>query len=282
MNTWLNAGVKGIVIRRTFVAGNNTVTADISLRLSSSSLSGMRNAAAELDVQRMQILLDEQNRSGDSSSAKVVDVDAPLQAQLKVNYAGSGTLEGKWQVAEPGSTEGKPLYRTLAIVRQPLLRSQESQVQGPVLPTHRQGKYLVRFCVSSADQNDILAGGDSACPDPQFTVQAAYQVLERADQVGEMSIHSPQQQAVDKDTPFVWQAVPQAVLYKLDIFELQGNEQWFITGAFLPSDKMQTTLTQLMQHKLSAGATYRWQVTAVNAEGQLLAKSQQAVFTYQP
>lgn len=281
VKTWLDAGVTAVVINRVFLGGNR-VAGEISLRLSASSLSGLRNTAAELDIQRLQILLDEQQRKDESSAAKVVAVDAALQAQLKVNYAGSGLLEGKWQVAEPGSTEGKPLYRTLAIVRQPLLKSQESQVQGPVLPTHRIGKYLLRFCVSETDQATVLAGGDSACPNPQLTVQAAYQVLERSGQVGEINIRSPQQQAVNKEAPFVWQAVAGAALYKLDIFELQGDQQWFITGALLPSASTQTTLTQLMQQKLTAGATYRWQVSAVNADGKLLARSQQAIFTYQP
>ena len=113
-------------------------------------------------------------------------------------------------------------------------------------------------------------------------MQAAYQVLQQESSAAEMELYQPQQQSVNNEFLFKWQAVAGAALYKLSIMELQGNDQWFVTGILLPQNQTQTSLTELMQQKLKQGALYRWQVNAINDQGQILASSKQATFTYQP
>lgn len=279
VSSWLNQGLTRVTLKRDFGDPGgiiNEASASVVLTLSKSSLAASRVGSAELLIQRLRIGLDEKY-----SAVKIIDIDEALKPWLTVNYAGTGLLEGKWQVAEPGSTEGKPFYRTISIVRQPLVKTQESKLAGPVLPTHRAGKYLLRFCLAPSGQ-EVLSGGSNECPIPAQTLVTAYQVLERQKQIDEMAIESPKQQTVNNQTPFSWEGIVGSGMYKLDIFQQQGEQQWFVTGILLPADKQETTLSQIMQKKLIAGGFYSWQISAVDSNGKLVAQSKQAVFAYQP
>lgn len=105
-----------------------------------------------------------------------------LQAKLTVTYNNIGLLEGRWLLAEPGSTE-QPIYRTLKLVRHNLNSSQRSFLESPALPTNRVGKYLLQFCVSNRTPVEGRIDSNSSCPNGSLVAQAFYQVYESVTEV---------------------------------------------------------------------------------------------------
>ena len=86
----------------------------------------------------------------DGNNTEIVSTDEALRALLTVQYTGTGVLHGRWQIAEPESSEGVPFYRTLALVNTNLQTSQRSTLRSPALPSTRPGKYLLRVLVRNA------------------------------------------------------------------------------------------------------------------------------------
>ncbi len=104
------------------------------------------------------------------SQQQVVAKDTELRARLILTYQGSGLLQGSWLLAEPGGTEGKPLFRNIQLVRETIVSSQRSYVDSPELPTLRTGKYLLKFCLTDQKPDNRLE------TDPRCA-QASYQVI---------------------------------------------------------------------------------------------------------
>ncbi|MGE5241599.1 MAG: hypothetical protein ACM3NI_08120, partial [Bacteroidota bacterium] len=67
-----------------------------------------------------------------------------LSAQADINFTGNGLLQGVWEVADPASTAGQPVFRPLISVRQYLVGSDKQTLRSPILPTNSSGLYLVR------------------------------------------------------------------------------------------------------------------------------------------
>ncbi len=122
------------------------------------------------------VLLEFENKTG----LIVVTREQTLRAQLTVSYQGNGLLEGRWMVAEPGSTEAQPLFRTLLLVRENLSSSQRSIIDSPELPTAMTGKYLLQFCVTtrnSVSRTEVHVDKNPLCPQQKLISSIAYQVI---------------------------------------------------------------------------------------------------------
>jgi len=281
---WLDTGIRRVVLRRTFqeqVSSGAPTIGEIAFTLASNPLSLSRDGASELTIQSLKISLNDDDKRN-QSSIKIVELNGALQPVLTIAYAGTGLLEGKWQIAEPDSTQGLALFRTLSIVRQALVKTQQSEISGPVLPTNRSGKYLLRFCVTDQNQTETNTLDNSNCTNPALNVQAVYQVMPNSAPIASMEVHSPLQETVSTSSPFSWDAASGAVIYKLDIFESLNNRMQLVTGILLPGSYTQTTLTELMQSKLQKGARYVWQISAINEAGNVIAQSKRYQFGYQP
>jgi hypothetical protein len=288
VRSWLDQGLRRVVLERAFFdpATGSTASGTVVLSLSASRLQSTREAApAELTIASLRLEFD----SG--SNTAVTSLGDPLRAALTVQYSGSGMLQGRWQIAEPDSSEGAPLFRTMALVNTKLHATQESRLQSPPLPTQRAGKYLVRFCITSREAGETAA--DAHCPDPDLLVVATYHVQEPAESVGTISGISPDRQAVSASTPFSWRPVQGAVVYQLQIFEgagLEGLEPTgrapaeprFVAGMLLDAGTSSTPLSELARSKLRPGQRYRWRVTAHDDAGQTLGASAEANFVYRP
>lgn len=284
VQNWLDAGVRRIVLRRTFqeqVSSGAPTIGEIAFTLASNPLSLTREGASELSIQSLQISLNDED-TRNQASIKIVEQNGALQPVLTLSYAGTGLLEGKWQIAEPDSTQGLALFRTLSIVRQALLTTQQSQIIGPVLPTNRSGKYLLRFCVTDQNQSETMTLDNSSCSNPSLSVQTVYQVMPNSAPLEIMKVYSPVQETVNANSAFSWSVVNGAVIYKLDIFEMVNHQMQLVTGILLPASLTQTRLTELMQSKLQAGTRYSWHVSTINEAGRVLAQSKRFQFSYQP
>ncbi|MGD2118638.1 MAG: hypothetical protein PVG66_09775 [Chromatiales bacterium] len=278
VQTWLNAGYQTIIIRRNFIDGVGApvggINADVRLSLSSSSLTAIRESK-EFVVQRLQLLFPNQ------ASMTVVEPGERLQAQLNVSYSGQGVLEGVWQIAEPGSTEGLPNYRNLMQVHQNLTSSQFSRLLSPRLPTDKSGRYLLRFCTIDRDLDQARVADNFSCPDAAGRVVVAYQVMAARTAKAESIEIAPLQSKIDAATEFQWSAVDGAVVYQLQIFQKTAQQdEVFISGMLLPQQSTHTKLSKLVLGKLIAGQQYLWRLNALNSNGQVVGQSATAFIQY--
>ncbi len=298
VQNWLNQGLRRVILTRSFndpVGGANT-EASMTLLLSRSNLQAARNGVAgSLSVQGLRL------EFATGNNLAVTTVDTPLQAKLTVVHSGTGVLEGRWQIADPGSSEANPLYRTLTLVRKNLVANQRTVIQSPELPASRTGKYLMRFCVTNRDMINDNTIADGQCPIEQLLVTAAYQVqpannYSTAANAGLIQGLSPNQQAIDKDSEFSWPAVAGASSYQLQLFALpitevnlpssrrsdKPSEPKFVTGMVIPATSTRTTLSELVRIRLQAGQRYLWRISAFDKQGKLIASSAEPTFIYQP
>lgn len=281
-----------LVVERIFAdpIGGGSTRAYMTLLLSRSSLEAVRTGGpGELTVQGLRLAFDTGN-----DQALVAESSA-LTAQLTLSYSGAGLLEGRWQLAEPGSTEALPLFRTLSLVRQQVAGSQRLVLESPTLPTARPGKYLLRFCVTNRNLAPEGASDDPQCPVQEWVIDAGYQVQA---QQGLLSLTglTPSQQPVNAATPFRWPAVAGASVYQLQVFSLSpplqpgpasqqaslSGEPQFVVGMVLPKATTEAPLSELVRSKLTPGQRYLWRITAHNAGGKMLAASADYTFVYQP
>ncbi len=310
VQAWRDQGLRRVVLERTFVdpTSRGSASATVILSLGRSRLQSTRDAApAELTINSLRLELESGN------NAAVATMGEPLRASLIVHYSGSGMLHGRWQIAEPESSGGVPLFRTIALVNTRLAANQQRILPSPPLPTARNGAHLVRFCVTSRDVlgaiaepelpvdvlgdplNDLVSEplGDPQCPDAELTVLAAYHVQSAAgDGVRVIGDISPNRQVVSETSAFSWRPLPQAAVYQLQIFEPgrprqpdpsgEASEPTFVAGMLVDAATSSTPLSELTRSKLRAGRAYSWRVTAHDERGRIVGSSAEARFRYQP
>ncbi|MBV1789666.1 hypothetical protein KQ940_16550 [Marinobacterium sp. D7] len=277
VQSWLDAGYRTIIIRRSFAdlsgAPAGGINADVRFNLSSSSLRATRDSNA-FAIQRLQLSFSNQ------TSLAVVEPGQELFGYLDVDFSGTGILEGYWQLAEPGASEAAPLFRTLKLERQTLSSLQHARLPSPRLPTDKAGKYLLRFCVIDRDSTD---GNAFNCPDEGKVVTVAYQVLAAPlSQIEEMQL-SADTQPVGPATPLHWSPVENAVVYQLQIFQTAGNNApSFVAGMLLPNSTQGTHLSTLVRDKLNAHQQYLWRINALDSQGRVIGQSELTAMTYVP
>lgn len=271
--TWRAQGIRLVGYRRTFLApASPPVSAQFLIDLRNGSLEDARQpVAGALTLLRLDL------QFSDGRRLAVVDSNAVLRARVSIAYSGSGTLRGRWEIAEPGSS-GTSFYRVLALVREPLGGGQVRTIESEALPTQASGRYALRFCIEQAPPVIDPCGGDATA------VRGSYQVLP-GDAAQPIRGVSPAGGTVRAATSFNWPAVAGTATWQLQIFEtLPGldSEPRFITGMLVPGGTTSLPLSVLTRQKLSAGHAYLWRVTAHDADGRLLASSEFAPFVYRP
>lgn len=293
---WQRQGISSVLLQRVFDDPGSSATAVAAVTLlvpdpGRSSLTAARDATGgELSVRGLRLEFETGNNTA------LVNANAKLKARLTVLHSGTGLLEGRWLLAEPGSTEGEPVFRTLALTRSNLTAGQQNQLSSPDLPTQRVGKYLLRFCVTDSTAGVQTMNTQSPqCPLENLIVEALYQVQgSGVEAIGNIRGLSPDQQRAGADTAFRWQAVPEATIYQLHVFVLDaawdlpalgGDSKTakpeFVVGMVLPKGTEETSLSELVRSKLQSGRRYLWRITAHDDLGRLVATSSEYSFTYQ-
>lgn len=268
--TWYAQGVRRVGYRRTFAspATGSTRTGQLLITLTGSTLEDQREPVpGELRVLRMELTFASGRR------IEIVPRDGALSARLALSFAGSGTLRGRWQIADPGGGHAA-LFRTIALVRKTLAPAQRATLDSPALPTNIAGRYALRFCLD-------VNGAPEECADSAAGVQTIYEVTDEAAAV--IGALHPAGGAASRGTPFRWDAVAGASIYQLQVLRPgAGDALEFVTGLLVPGGTESATLSQLVLSRLEPGARYHWRVTAHDADGRLLARSGTAEFVYRP
>jgi hypothetical protein len=271
LTTWHAQGVRRVGYRRTFAspATGSAQTGQLLISLTGSTLEDQREPVpGELRVLRMELTFTSGRR------VEMVPRNGALAARLALSFAGSGTLRGRWQVADPGGGN-TALFRTIALVRKTLAPAQRATLESPALPTNLAGRYALRFCL------DVNPGAQEECADSSAGVQTIYEVTEQDGAI--IGALRPAGGAAGPATTFQWDAVPGASLYQLQVLQpAAGDSLEFVTGLLVPGGTPSAALSQLMMSKLEPGTRYRWRVTAHDAEGRLLARSDTVDFVYRP
>lgn len=248
--TALRLGVNTLVLERQFVLGANAtgVIAQATLHLGGS-------ASGPLTLSRVVLQFD--NRT----LLRVVRAGDGLTAQAEIDYAGSGRLDGLWEVAAPPSTLGQPVFVPLATTSVNLAGGGRTQIESPPLPVLADGDYYVRFVVRSpqAGIGDLVI---------EYAVSGSAQVPP-------LPVHRPRQDAtLAADTVFDWAAAPGAVYYELQLFAPGAPpDAPPLTGLLLPAAQRHALLSQLARAHLQPGHTYRWRIVALDRQGRIAARS---------
>lgn len=239
------------------------------------------SSAAGFSLSRLSLRFD------DDTALRVVDKGAKLRAYADVTYTGTGLLQGAWEIAEPPTTLGKPIYQTLQLVRRMLVGSGQERIYAPPLPTGTRGFYLLRLRVTK----------------PQLPVPVAelpfirYVVSHQAvhwHPAQVLTVTAPAPGAVlGKDTGFAWQEVAGARAYQVELYakgpfsvidtlpdlgSVADTKQWRpsgapVAGVLVPGDRTSAGLSALGDAHLKSGYVYRWRVLAIGKDGGLLAVS---------
>lgn len=274
----LRSGASSLEYRRTFSDGS-AVTGTYAVNV---AIGG--SGAAGFGISRMALTFD------DGAVVRIVPAKSRLSAAAEVSYNGSGMLTGYWEVADPGSTSGTPVFRQLQPVSRGLGGAGRMQAPSPDLPTGSLGLYMVRLRVTA--------------PEPGFEPPVLYYY------VGEtkpgtplafmpMTVMSPPDQAyVDAATSFAWQPVKGARAYKIEIFanpetsannlpELGGGpvaadpqlmqralSRPPMAGMLVAGKQTRTTLSAATRAKLLPQHSYFWRIQAIGANGTTVGEAQ--------
>jgi hypothetical protein len=283
---WQADGLQRVVLERSFAdpATGGGAVGRVVLRLSGSQLEALREGApSELVVVSVRLEFDTGNNTA------IVERDTDLRAGLTVQHTGTGILRGRWQIAEPGSSEAIPVFRNLALVNKQVRAGQRSHLRSPALPTARPGVYLLRFCVAGADP--VIATDDAQCPNAGQVVHATYQVHAQAGfSVTRIRGLAPDRARLDSAGMLRWNTVPGAATYQVQIFEFaprattgdEPPEPRFVAGMLVPGDAGATRLTALARSRLSPERRYLWRVTAHDEAGVTIGASDDASFIFSP
>jgi hypothetical protein len=267
---WRAQGIRLVGFRRSFVApGGPAIAAQWVLELRGAGLDTRATPGGALAVRRLDLTFAEGRRLA------VIARGSELTAKVAIAYSGSGTLRGRWELAEPGG-DSDAFFRVLAQVRESLGGGQVATFTSPQLPTAATGRYRLRFCVEEA--GTVTA----ACADSAVAVEARYQVQPAADIPAIRG--TTDNLVLGKDDSFRWQAVPGSTTCQLQIFlpATADQEPRFVAGILVPGASGEAALSPLVQRKLAVGAAYLWRVTAHDADGNLLARSELRRFVFRP
>jgi hypothetical protein len=208
-----------------------------------------------------------------------------LYALADINFSGTGLLQGGWEVADPASTAGEPIYRPLLTVRQYLAGSDKQTLRSPDLPTDSSGLYLVRLRITD--------------PVPGFD-QPVLRYFVSSGKPGEVLpimpiglVTPPHQTLLAPDTVFAWEAIRGARAYQIELYARAmtpadklpslGDDASTapstlpstppVSGMLVVGAQTQTALSATARSHLQPGQAYLWRVLAIGGDGSIVGKS---------
>lgn len=268
-------GLSSFRYQRTFTPAGASDTGWVTLNIGGSAGTGF-------GVSRLALSFD------NGAPVRLVSRNDPLQVFADVAFSGSGLLQAFWEVADPTTTSGSPIYRTLRSVNQYLIGNTQT-LKGPQLPTNTTGLYLVRLRITK--------------PEPGFDAPTIRYFVGQQDKLGPsesallpLVITKPSHLAyLGDETRFSWQAVPGARVYQLEIYVVARDTALRlpelgatpstpdradisnalsrppVTGVIVSAT--QTMLSATMRRHLQPGYTYLWRVQAISKDGAVLRQS---------
>lgn len=242
-------------LQRTFIDQAGRVLPEARVRL---YLTG--STSGELSISRLDLRFD------NGSTIARVDAHSNLRAMLEVTHQGSGSLEGIWELADPASTSGTPVYRVIRRERVSLSGYQTRLIASPPLPTQQHGLHVLRFRLL-APRTDV--------PTLRLIYYVGSQASGRA--VEEMQVLGPAPDApLSPETRFAWQPVPRAHAYQIDFFsrpDAPDETRHRIAGLLIPADRHDSQLSAPVLARLASTSQVHWRVQAYDDSGQVIGRS---------
>jgi len=226
----------------------------------------------------------------DGAAVRVVQAGDRLSARAEIDFTGSGSMNGTWEIAGPSSTAGQPQYRELQPVTRGLIGHGPEIVKSPPLPTDAPGYYLLRLRIAQP-----LPGFDP--PILAYYVGAAGATARGG--FTEMVVNAPGDGAVfDPATHFAWQPVPDAKVYKIELFASPGQDPFGLpniagqgatadparvrealaappaAGMIVKAAQTDVALTAAVRAQLRPRHSYFWRVQAIGADGDVIGAAQ--------
>ncbi len=213
-------------------------------------------------------------RFDDGAVSRLVRTGTPLQVQAEVQYQGRGLLRAQWEVADPSTTRGEPLYRPLHSVHEYLSGDGRIVLRGPLLPTDLSGVHLVRLRIL---EPEIDAPGLVL----RYFVQGGSNRLPSASAI-RLKAPGPGVRLAPGDE-LAWEPVEGAAAYRLEFTTPgAGMDQAFAAppaeevkpeaGQLVPGEAGSAALSPMVFSRLSGGRGY-WRVVALDESGRRIAAS---------
>ncbi len=221
----------------------------------------------------------------DLSTSRLVQKGEHLTAIARISASGGGMLRGRWEIADPTSTIGEPVFRPLREIHQTLVGSQETRLVSPPLPTRDAGMHLLRLTIDSPSTSfppqviRYFVNADTAHAAPT-----------------NIELGSPGNDAlIGTETEFAWRTLPNARAFLLEIYrrtprtadlhlprlgsdgnappepaKVEGPPE---TGMLLLGATDHARLSQLVWGHLTPGQAYWWRVVAIGTDGGVIGVS---------
>ena len=274
------SGFNRLVYARTFSDGSGpSGTGSINLNLTGPS-------GGELNITRIQL------RFEDRSAVKMVARNEPAPVFADILFSGSGFIQATWELADPSSTMGEPVFRPLKTVRRYLLAGRNITLESPKFPTQRTGLYLARLRITKPtlgfDIPVIRYFVKEVTPDDEEQSHLAKRIP--------IILTEPENRAKLKgNTQFTWKPVRGAKAYQLELYlkaspqeELgKAPSQWVdnillptthlseapLAGAVVPAGQTVISLSRPTRDHLQKGQHYLWRVVVIGKDGKILGVS---------
>ncbi len=271
----LRLGGSEFVYRRVFSDFTDALPVNLELRV---VITGAQ--AAGLTATRQAIAFD------NNTPARIVAPRQLLSAWSEVTLSGSGLVEGVWEIAEPPSTSGQAVFRTLRLVRQFAQAGVPLRLDSPALPTAASGLYLLRLRLTR--------------PAPAFAApEIRYFVAQPGATPVARELHtlSPMPGALlEEGTRFAWAPLEGVESYLLVLYQrkagLGGNLPELgaaplpdaaelaqlasdspVAGVVVPGGQSSVALSVMARTHLKPGGAYLWRVLGVGKDGVVLGES---------
>jgi hypothetical protein len=258
---------------RTFTDGLfSTGTGTIYLNITGGSSSG-------LNINRISL------RFTNNASESVVKTGATVQAIATITFAGTGRIAGVWEIADPGSSTGQPIYRPLRLVRMTVAGG-KVEIKSPKLPASIAGLYRIRLRLT-----DPFVGEANGVPTLRYFV---YRKPGQINPPTNIEVRGPLSPAsLQKHTVFQWSPTKGASIYRLEFYDkptdrlanaggdssgkplmpAQGAPR--VAGMLVHADNSSPSvrLSPLVMRNLKSGHSYLWRVLAINKKGVVIGVS---------
>lgn len=276
---WLELGYRKLFYTRQFTTGSerpSTTEASVTIHLETKN--GDLNSASlnvPLAIHSLELSFKPQRFRSQVSQG------LPLQAQLGVNYSGQGQIKGSWQLGTIDANSGQLVYQELAQVSKELQQGMKDWLLSPQLETVKPGHHVLRFCaLESLDATQ--ASTENLCPNQQLSSTLEYQVIEDSQQ--ETATQPPA--SLSGSTRLTWPATADTVVYELVLRQENGKESItsgeYVGRLLVTAPKTGATLSGALLEQLKPGATYLWQVNALDQHGDLIRQTAPARFVFMP
>jgi len=242
------AGLTHIYYQRTFDDDYGAQSASAEMRLTSAAAAGFSLSRLALSFEGGWL-------------HRVVAAGEVLRPQVVVSFSGSGQFRATWEVAEPATTRGEPVFRPLISVRRYLTAGGETLIEGPVLPTRSKGTYLLRLRIDAPDVG-------FAPPLLRYVVEPA-----AARALPTLTAQSPLSGArLTAVTRFQWSPVAGARAYQVEIRGTESVTGPPLTGLVATAEQNHVVLPPHTRERLKPGRYY-WRLLAIGPQGGVLAAS---------